>query len=354
MRRLRMKPLVLGLSLAAMLCGRRTITAEWHGPLSVPDTEAVMIHGKPLAAWIQTLKNEKATAFVRCQAADELGKAGVAAQDALPALVAVSQDSDRGVAASARDALLQIDPGARTCLKMFLAELKNKDGRIRALGVTHLSSIAQEQPQVVFIQLTEALHDKEREVRHVAAIGLGRLGPKAGAAVPALIDALQDEDDEVRGSAAGALGNIGSGAKEAAVPLCYALRDDCKQVKNAAVTSLCRLTEDAKAAGVPVLLSNLEEKDGVTRLWSAYMLMHMKSEAKKAVLPLCKLMLYDGEAGHRFYATILLAEMGSDAKAAAPALLLAMKDEDQRVRDAAAEALAAIDPEAAHSVLNAR
>jgi len=52
-------------------------------------------------------------------------------------------------------------------------------------------------------------------VRAVAADSLGRIGPEAAAAIPALQDLLRDEQAPVRAAAATALGRMGPSAKEA-------------------------------------------------------------------------------------------------------------------------------------------
>ena len=62
--------------------------------------------------------------------------------------------------------------------------------------------------------LTEALHDKDADVRRVAAIALGKLGDPS--AISALTEALHDEKAWVRETAAIALRKLqGNGTKEA-------------------------------------------------------------------------------------------------------------------------------------------
>jgi HEAT repeat protein len=100
-----------------------------------------------------------------------------------------------------------------------------------------------------------ALSDVDLSVRSCAAVALGKIGPAAAEAVPELIKALRDDarvavnaaqalwliglravpaliealgdlDPRVRGCAAGALGKIGPAAAEAVPALIGALRDD--------------------------------------------------------------------------------------------------------------------------------
>jgi hypothetical protein len=58
----------------------------------------------------------------------------------------------------------------------------------------------------------KALKNWDSRVRGEAATALGRIGPAAKAAIPALIDALKDRDPLVRVEAASALGSIGPDA----------------------------------------------------------------------------------------------------------------------------------------------
>jgi len=64
---------------------------------------------------------------------------------------------------------------------------------------------------------TEALKDSNPKTRVGAAWALGRIGPSAAPAVPALIEALSDPDKLVRTQSIAALGKIGPGAA-AAIP----------------------------------------------------------------------------------------------------------------------------------------
>jgi len=65
--------------------------------------------------------------------------------------------------------------------------------------------------------LVVPLSDPDANVRREAAASLGRIGPDAAAAAPALAASLQDEDIKVRTTAAHSLGQIGPGA-DAAIP----------------------------------------------------------------------------------------------------------------------------------------
>jgi HEAT repeat protein len=96
--------------------------------------------------------------------------------------------------------------------------------------------------------LIEALTDEDPGVRERAAVALGRLGPEAKPAVPALILAIRDESNWViRAEAAIALGNIGPEAKAALRTLVAALRDDSEYVREQAARALLQIVAEEGA-----------------------------------------------------------------------------------------------------------
>src|SRR3954451_24871524 len=95
-------------------------------------------------------------------------------------------------------------------------------------------------------ELVKPLKHPAPAVRLDAAAALGRLGPKAGPAVPALAEALSDEDLYVRRLVPLALGDIGAGA---AVPgLIEALGDEDEGVRRRAAVALGEIGPEAAPA----------------------------------------------------------------------------------------------------------
>ncbi len=72
---------------------------------------------------------------------------------------------------------------------------------------------------------TDALMNEDVFVRQIAARTLGKFGPAASEAVPALIAAVKDENLFVRGVVITTLGKIGPAAREAVPALKEALAD---------------------------------------------------------------------------------------------------------------------------------
>jgi HEAT repeat protein len=145
----------------------------------------------------------------------------------------------------------------------------------------------------------------------MACFGFYVLGGIGKDAVPALMDLLDSTNTHVRLCAVSCLGNIGPPAKAAVPLLVRFMNDPNKYARFGTTVTLMRIHEDA-ALVVPVLITNLTESN--------------------VILP----------------TTILaLASFGDRAKPAVPALLRFLGDKNDFVREAATNALKAIDPEAA-------
>jgi HEAT repeat protein len=119
---------------------------------------------------------------------------------------------------------------------------------------------------VVTPRLVDGLRDDSAEVRQRAAFNLGRLGPKAVAAVKPLAALLADvkQDEDVRGTAAQALGEIGPAARAALPVLRAALGDEAAYVRQWAAFALGEFGAEARAA-LPRLRELLKDRDGNVR-----------------------------------------------------------------------------------------
>jgi HEAT repeat protein len=149
--------------------------------LAVPFTgctkkEEVAYGGKPLHAWIEMLKaNDPYTRYAAVQAVGEIGPE---AREAIPLLVEtirLSRNGDRRMLLACNNALLKMG---------------------REI-VPHMITL---------------LKDEEWEMRRGGAWILGKLGPEAADAVPALTEALKDPSPAVRQKAEESLQKIKGGA----------------------------------------------------------------------------------------------------------------------------------------------
>jgi HEAT repeat protein len=86
------------------------------------------------------------------------------------------------------------------------------------------------------------LKSRDPDVRFDAAIAVGRLGPRAGSAVPDLIAMLKDENSEVVYAARLSLGRIG---KPAIPPLLIAMKSRDTNLAAGASVALSRIGEPA-------------------------------------------------------------------------------------------------------------
>ena len=172
---------------------------------------------------------------------------------------------------------------------------------------------------------------KDPQARHWATPALERIGVEGQAAVPTLIDALKGEDKVTRVYAATALGQIGA-KTEAVAALVETLKDKDAYLRCFAARSLWRIKKDP--AVIPVLLECVKDPDNAEALWQI--------NRHPAAAPALVEDLKSGGGG-----VFELGRIGVEAQAAVAALTDALKDEDEQVRNSAAQSLKKIDPRTA-------
>ncbi len=192
--------------------------------------------------------------------------------------------------------------GSLCCVRVCLRLLRLGLGRARSTNLD-LDSMSQR---------VKGLKDKDVLVRRRSVSALGKLGPNAETAIPALIEALSDTDAEVRHLAGDALVSIGTTA-------------------------------------IPALAKMLKAANTQTRLESAFVLGTFRHRAQVAVPELLPA-LKDDSAAVRRQAAITLGLIGPGGKAAVPALISALNDEDIEVCRCAARSLGLIGPGARAAV----
>lgn len=130
---------------------------------------------------------------------------------AVPALTKLVYDPDLDVRLAAVRTLEGMGPHARSAVTHLLKGILFGDPEIR-IGVMHtIASIGPEHAQAAIPNLIRSLSydaSQDARVRQTAAEILGKFGPLATAAVPALRQALGDDDADVRARAADALLSI--------------------------------------------------------------------------------------------------------------------------------------------------
>ncbi|MDQ7780410.1 MAG: HEAT repeat domain-containing protein [Planctomycetota bacterium] len=167
------------------------------------------------------------------------------------------------------------------------------------------------------------------------------IGPSAIAPV---LRALKDAKPEMRNAAAYVIVYFGPEAREAVADLTALLED--KVARCYAVHALGAIRDQA-AAAVPALVKCLDDSDASFRAAVAGALGSVGPKAEAALAPLLKT-LGDSKANVRAAAAGALGAIKSARPV--PDLIKAMNDDDDRVKDAAMQALGEIGPPAAEAV----
>jgi HEAT repeat protein len=246
---------------------------------------------------------------------------------------------------------------ARAALVRLLQEEPKREKRsdeffspneVRAKAAFALGCIGAEPDQTVRL-LTAMLKHADPEIRIWSAIGLGRMGSRAKAAIPALIECLTDEkmillpggciySAHPDHSAATALVNIGEPALPA---LIGALDAKQASVRRHAADALWYFGPKAKPA-VESLIRRLRDPEAEVRCKAANALGWIAPDGKEAV-PSLEELLKDRNSNVRRAAAAALGNMGSVAESAVPALTKLLKATEEEVRAAAAQSLKEIE-----------
>lgn len=119
----------------------------------------------------------------------------------------------------------------REDIKRYLKDLKTGDTKSRAIAAYMLGTLGKTDKSIKK-SLTEALDDKNWEVRKWAALSLGEMGERDSQLIPILIDVLKrDDSKEFRSHAAIILGELEKRAIPAIPVLHNALQDDNSRVR---------------------------------------------------------------------------------------------------------------------------
>ncbi len=146
---------------------------------------------------------------VRSRAAKTLGKFGVSAKAAVPALVQRLKDENRYVRVDAAIALWRIQKH-ESAIPALIAEVDNEAYGIRHRAISGLGDVAHSDNSATVIPvLTKALQDQHHGIRARACYSLAEFGKAAKTAVSDLTDARSDPNQAVRKAAIYTLDKIG-------------------------------------------------------------------------------------------------------------------------------------------------
>jgi HEAT repeat protein len=180
------------------------------------------------------------------------------------------------------------------------------------------------------------------ELRWTAAELLGKIGPAAKTAAPALLAALEDPDPHVRSVSATAVPEVETPAP-AAVPALQKLL--ATESGRTAARALSKYRGEARPA-IPDLIDMLDNKqlDTETR-WNAARTLGKIGPGAESAIPTLVAHLEDEAESVREHAAEALGDIGPEAKDAVPALIVALTDPATKVRRDAVRSLGQIGPD---------
>ena len=254
--------------------------------------------------------------------------------------IALYKDWDQGLAMILRAMKLEDDDYRRA---LYLVDAIKYHPEERVYTINHLVDLALKQYSIerrdsiahlaVPALVATLKDDQDKDVRRLAAEVLGKIGPAAAEAAPALAAALKDPDEVVRRLAVEALGNIGPAAVSALVA---ALKDDQdKDVRRLAVDALGKIAAHA-----------FEETEEETKLEKEFNFYQRQAREVWKANPAAagEAVRAFEEAARRIGPRLNIRSSARQAAAealaeAAPALAAALEDPDDNVRARAAWAL---------------
>jgi HEAT repeat protein len=207
---------------------------------------------------------------------------------------------------------------------------------ILSFGVVHRPALAQKPADPVAAEIQKLVHGDVVDRAH-AAKALGTHGASAAAGVPALIRALRDPDSIVVGETVNALRKIGEPALPALV---QALQGQDVKLRHQAAVALSRIAPTDPVA-VKALIKALKDSSADVRRRAALALENAGKVGNPCVGVVVGLIgaLTDRDGTVRMSAAVTLGNIGADAREAAGPLSDLLKDDDARLRAAAADAL---------------
>ncbi len=288
----------------------------------------------------------------RLDAAIALGQLGEAAAAAAPALRRALADPSGIVRVEAARALLQLGEPPQTVVQPLLNTL-NDVGQHAARERCRAADVLFEMvrpPEALVPALAELVREDDWTAQAEAFVLLGKIGPSASEAVPALRAALDHRNAWVRLEAAFALWNVSRRADGAFPVLRAALDQEADAITRARILFAFGEMGDAAREALPSAHEALEDEDLEVRASAASAVWRIEKRPDVALPVLAEAVRSDL---HRFWRTRVaacLAEMGTAARPAAAALRHTSGEDDAVLASAALDALAKVDPGPAASL----
>jgi HEAT repeat protein len=300
---------------------------------------------EPLTKLLQS--NDRKLRRVAASVLGDLESADLA--KAVPALVAELRRGDDETWEEVGKALAHAEAAA---VPPLLEVVRTERGRGRLAAVYTLDRIVRRDSdpkmvatiaRTVVPALVEELGSKNAAAREGAVHFLGRLGPHAAPAVPALLKvAATDPSPRVRGDALEAAGATGVASDEVVRAVLAGLADKNGRVRSGAIRACASLGPAAKDA-VPLLVGLVGTDVSSTPEPPVYALGRIGPAARAAAPKLLEV-LKDEDAERAGHAAIALLRIGAEEKPAVAALTKALRHEELHVKSRTMSALHGLGP----------
>ncbi|MDB6110263.1 MAG: repeat protein [Pedosphaera sp.] len=274
---------------------------------------------------------------------------GSSAKEAVPGLMKIYQQN---ISQSSQEnclaALASIGPTAKQAIPLLIGATSHPAFEVRYRAFAALGNVHPE-PEVILPFLIRTLRDPDTGFKTIAIEQIRLLGDDAKPAIPALIELLQDPGPSVRRSAVYALGWLAPESEQVVPVLTLALQSSQSDalMRMSSATALGRIGANARSA-VPALLGALHDPNPQVGPTAALALGRIAQDSEQ-VVPALTLSLESSESDvmMRSACAGALGKFGTNAGSAVPALLAALHDASEVVRERATTALKSIDPDAA-------
>jgi HEAT repeat protein len=281
---------------------------------------------------------------IRQAIAQAIGRMGPDARPAIEALgQAVRDDKSARVREAAAQALGgRMVPHSKIAVLILADALRDPEPGPRQAAAKTLRDLGEE-ARPALPRLSEVARDRklDRFTRAYAVQLVSRLGAGSDAAVELLTTVFADKDGppSVRVAAADALGRCGPAAEPAVPALAAALKGGPLEVRRSAAAALCRIGPAAQAAWPQIKIA-LGDEDATLRSEAIRVAGVIGKQQPQVVPMLARIAVEDANLETRLAAIQELGQLGDAARDAAPALSrLAAHDPRASVRDAADAAL---------------
>ncbi|MGA2066611.1 MAG: HEAT repeat domain-containing protein [Thermoguttaceae bacterium] len=323
---------VLPVFLEVMRDRDRLAAAEAVGALG-----ALGEHARQALPELRALVAKSPSSIMGTAAVRTLGEIGPAAREAIPDILACLKSLDAADQRDAIDALAKIAPNDDRVTRLFQEQLDNAD-----LGYTAAEALARVGRAAVPILLA-VLQKGNQDGRKYAAMGLGRLGPDALDAIPALMAALPGAGPGLQTELLKAIGKIGTDDPRVAEQIMECARTVGIDSNEALATALDGLGPKA----LPVLVRGVADQKLSRRTRQALLgVIAASVEDPREVAALAAKVADDPEDEIREDALKIIANLGTEAPGVIEALVRAVHRHEPGGFPEACRALKKLGPKA--------